>query len=250
MSDWVTPSWPDSTSIWPSSANGARARPSRALRAPLGDGLLLGACGVIVGTMTTHPLWRPLLLGANATRQAERVARRQTEPGPLRHHDPAWGADYARVEGLIREAIGGCALAVRHVGSTAVAGLIAKPVIDVDLSVEDVEDESDYLPLLERAGFRLIFRDAMAGDPHRHLTLADPNTNLHVWSPGAVEPQRHALFISWLRADATDRRRYNDAKVAAAASDAGRYNDLKSAVVHEIYERAFRADPNHRHDPR
>jgi GrpB-like predicted nucleotidyltransferase (UPF0157 family) len=201
--------------------------------------------GVEVGWsgVTTHPLWRPFVPAANAARQGQRVASRQVDPGPLRDHDPGWAADFARVERIIREAISERALAIDHVGSTAVPGLLAKPIIDIDLTVADVENEPSYLPQLERAGFRLIFRDEMGGDPHRHLTFADPNTNLHIWRPGAVEPRRHLLFTTWLRSSPEDRRRYNEAKAAAVADpDRGRYNDLKAAVVHEIYDRAFAAD--------
>ena len=199
--------------------------------------------------MTTHPLWRPLVHDANAARQGQRVARRQTEPGPLREHDPSWRADAEHITGVIREALGERVLGLRHVGSTAVPGLVAKPIIDLDLTVRDVGDESSYLPQLEAVGFRLIFRDDLAGEPHRQLTFADPNANLHLWNPGAVEPRRHGLFIDWLRRDDVDRRRYDEAKRAAvAARGDARYNDLKSEIVHAIYERAFRADPDHGHD--
>ncbi len=106
------------------------------------------------------------------------------------------------------------------------------------------------MPRLEAAGFRLIFRDVMSGDPHRQLTFARPNTNLHVWSPGAIEPQRHVVFADWLRTNLTDRLRYNAAKAAASAGDgSARYNDLKAAAVYDIYERAFTADAQHAHDP-
>jgi GrpB-like predicted nucleotidyltransferase (UPF0157 family) len=177
---------------------------------------------------------------------------RQTEPGPLRQHDPAWREDYATVEAVVRAALLDRVLALEHVGSTVVAGLVAKPVIDIDLTVADVDDEPDYLPALERGGFRLVFRDELVGEPHRHLTFAGPDSNLHVWNPGAIEPRRHVLFATWLRSNPTDRRRYAEAKLAAAAAppERGRYNDLKAAAVYEIYERAFRADSEHAHDPR
>lgn len=200
------------------------------------------------GIVSTHPLWLPFAPGANLDRQGARVAHRQVAPGPPQHSRGGWDRAFETVADLVREALGSRALRVRHVGSTAVPGLLAKPVVDVDLEVATVGDEKSYLPDLERYGFRLIFRDEMAGSPHRHLTLATPNTNLHVWEPGAVEPARHALFVEWLRAHPEDAARYSAAKLDAAASS-GRYNDAKAAAVYDIYERAFANDPAHAHDP-
>lgn len=200
--------------------------------------------------MAVHPLWRPFAAGTNAGRQAERVAHRQVDPGGLAFDHAAWAAGYGRVRLLIEAAMPLQILGLAHTGSTAVPGLIAKPVLDIDLTVRDVADEPAYLPALEAAGFRLIFRDDLAGEPHRQLTLGRPNTNLHVWNPGAVEPRRHRLFAEWLRSNPEDRHRYAEAKQAAAARDGAiRYNDLKAIVVYDIYERAFLADPQHPHDP-
>ncbi|GAB3769645.1 GrpB family protein [Microlunatus parietis] len=201
--------------------------------------------------MATHPLWRPYSSAANAVRQAERIAQRQVQPGPLQEHQDRWATEYAALRLLIKDAIPDQVLEISHVGSTAVAGLLAKPVIDIDLTVPDAVDELAYLARLEAVGFRLIFRDDIGGDAHRQLTFGAPNANLHVWSPGAVEPQRHALFAAWLRAHPADRDRYAAAKRAAAEGvGASRYNDLKSAVVYDIYERAFITDSAHGHDPR
>lgn len=200
--------------------------------------------------MRTHPLWRPFNPVANAERQGERVATRQTQPGAVQAYDAGWHDQFETIRSAISQAIGEQALSIRHVGSTSVPGLAGKPVIDVDLTVPDVEDEHGYLAPLESAGFRLIFRDVMSGDPHRQLTFASPNANLHVWSPGAVEPQRHAIFADWLRRSVSDQARYNAAKTAAStAGGTARYNDLKAAAVYDIYERAFIADPRHDHDP-
>ena len=200
--------------------------------------------------VATHPLWRPFAVGSNAARQSQRVAHRQTDPGPPQAHDPRWADAFAHVRDLVAGALG-ADHAVAHVGSTAVPGMIAKPVIDVDLLVPDLLDEASWLPRLEAVGFRLVFRDVIAGDPHRQLTLGTPNTNLHVWQPGAVEPQRHRLFVEWLRSHPADRQLYADAKATAANADGDlRYNDAKAAVVYDIYERAFASAPNHTHDAR
>ncbi|WP_187290523.1 GrpB family protein [Curtobacterium sp. B18] len=198
----------------------------------------------------THPLWRPFVDNGNAARQSQRIAFRQTEPGPPQAYDPSWIDSYLRVRDLVDRALGADGT-LRHVGSTAVPGMTAKPVIDADLLVPDVLEEDAWLPRLEAVGFRLIFRDAIAGDAHRQLTLGDPNTNLHVWSPDAVEPRRHRVFVEWLRTHPEDRQAYADAKAEAVrAGERIRYNDAKAAVVYDIYERAFVADPDHAHDRR
>lgn len=200
--------------------------------------------------MATHPLWRPYAPSANAHRQSGRVAHRQVQPGPLQTDHARWAEAYGVVQRLVEDTIGDQVLEMRHVGSTAVPGLIAKPVPDVDLTVPAAEDEQSYIPRLQGVGFRLIFRDEIGGDAHRQLTLGAPNTNLHVWSPGAVEPQRHEIFIRWLRGHDVDRDRYAAAKLLAnSETGATRYNDAKSAVVHDIYEQAFLTDQKHLHDP-
>ena len=72
--------------------------------------------------------------------------------------DPAWPRRYARLAARIRQALGWRVLQLEHVGSTAVPGLAAKPVIDIDLTVADPGREQDYVPALETTGFRLTIR--------------------------------------------------------------------------------------------
>jgi GrpB-like predicted nucleotidyltransferase (UPF0157 family) len=199
--------------------------------------------------MVAHPLWRPFATGANAARQTHRVAFRQVEPGALSLHQARWTGDFEVVRRRIQEALGDQVLAIAHVGSTAVPDLVAKPIVDIDVTLWDVADEPAYLPRLEGAGFRLIFRDSVGVDAHRQLTLAQPNVNVHLWNPDAVEPRRHVAFAAWLIGHEEDRRLYSATKSAAAASDTGRYNDGKAAVVYDIYERIFAEDPLHPHDP-
>ena len=103
--------------------------------------------------------------------------------------DPGWVDDYERVRAQVLGALGARALSVEHVGSTAVPGLWAKPVIDVDVTVADSGDEASYLPDLEAAGFVLTVREP-EWHQHRCLRGPAPVANVHVWSPGSVEPQR------------------------------------------------------------
>ena len=60
--------------------------------------------------------------------------------------DPGWPRQYDGLAGRIREALGWRVLQLDHVGSTVVPGLVAKPVIDIDLTVADPGRERDYVP--------------------------------------------------------------------------------------------------------
>jgi GrpB-like predicted nucleotidyltransferase (UPF0157 family) len=159
---------------------------------------------------------------------------------------------YAELRDLLVGTLGERALGVEHVGSTAVPGLGAKPCLDVDLTVADPADEPAWLPDLEAAGFVLRGREPDF-EQHRNLHLgAGPRARVHVFPPGAREPQRHVLFRDWLRSHADDRAAYEAVKREIAAqgfTDAMHYNNAKAAWVYDLYERIFAADPDHPHDP-
>lgn len=142
-------------------------------------------------------------------------------------------------------------LAIEHVGSTAVPGLWAKPLIDIDLTVANSADEEAWLPDLESAGFALRVRER-DWEEHRVLRGVGPATNVHVFSPGAREPQRHRMFRDWLRAHKQDRDQYAEVKRDVATggyTDAMLYNNAKAWFVYDLYEKVFAGDPEHEHDP-
>ena len=160
--------------------------------------------------------------------------------------DPAWPQHYERLATLIRAALGYRALALQHVGSTAVPDLPAKPLIDIDLTVADPNDEQAYVPVLEHCGFVLTVREPW-WYRHRCLRHPDPACNLHVFGPDCAEVERHRIFRDWLRSHPEDRALYARTKTVSAEHTnlAGGhvmdYNARKQAVVREIYARAFRA---------
>src|SRR5882757_5013987 len=73
--------------------------------------------------------------------------------------DPAWPERFAVERAKIVAALGAKAIRVDHIGSTSIPGTAAKPIIDIDLSVKDVDDEEDYLPALTAAGYQLRVRE-------------------------------------------------------------------------------------------
>jgi GrpB-like predicted nucleotidyltransferase (UPF0157 family) len=164
----------------------------------------------------------------------------------IAEYDASWPAQYERLAGQIRTALGPAVLALDHVGSTAVPGLAAKPTIDIDLTVADGSAESTYGPALEARGFQLVIREPWWYG-HRLLRHRQPAANLHVWSPHCPEAARHLIFRDWLRANHDECELYQRAKRAAseetiaAAGNVEAYNAHKQAVIRQIYGRAFTA---------
>ena len=200
--------------------------------------------------MPTHPLWRPYEL-ADLEYIAKARVGGQARPVEVVAYDDGWPAQFDVVAARVRGALGDRVLVLDHVGSTAVPGLAAKPVIDLTLVVADSADEPAYVPDLEDAGFALRIREP-EWEEHRVLVTEGPKANLHVYSPDSGEPARVRMFRDWLRSHPDDRAAYGALKTELASQgfdDVMDYNNHKAAMVYDLYERIFTADPAHQHDP-
>lgn len=155
-------------------------------------------------------------------------------------YDPAWPQTYARWQQRISAALGQAALSIEHVGSTSVAGLAAKPIVDIQVSVADLSDEARYVPQLEGAGLVLRSRDEL----HRYFRppAAQPReVHVHVCAAGSQWEHDHLLFRDYLRSDPGACRRYAEAKRANArqwSDDSWAYTEAKTGVVLDILAQA------------
>jgi GrpB-like predicted nucleotidyltransferase (UPF0157 family) len=159
----------------------------------------------------------------------------------IEDYDPAWAGQFATVSARLSQALGDQIISIEHVGSTAVPGLAAKPIIDIDLSIEDTAAESRYRPALERLGYRLVLREPW-WHGHRMLVSAAEDVHLHVWPRDAPEPIRHRLFRDWLRSHPEDLELYATTKRRLARDTApqpGDYSLAKNDVIDAIYARIF-----------
>jgi GrpB-like predicted nucleotidyltransferase (UPF0157 family) len=165
-------------------------------------------------------------------------------PIQIEEHKPEWAKTFEGIATTIRNALGHRVIALHHVGSTAVAGLPAKPVIDIDLVVDDPADEAMYINDLVAAGFVHAIREPWWHE-HRLVMLRTPRAHVHIFGPDCPEVVRHLMFRDWLCGSDTDREIYAYAKRSAASTtnaDGGSgmdYNRNKEAVVREIYHRMF-----------
>ena len=105
-------------------------------------------------------------------------------------YSPEWPVLFEASKELIAQALPGVALNIEHVGSTAVPNLAAKPIIDMDLIVDDPTREETYAPALAALGYVLTIRERTWYE-HRILRHDRPRINLHVFGRNCPEHARH-----------------------------------------------------------
>jgi dephospho-CoA kinase len=197
-----------------------------------------------------------------------RLRRRAQYGSPrLAEADPTWPAQAARLRERVALAGGDLVRRVDHTGSTSVAGLAAKDVIDLQVTVGSIEDADALAEPLADAGFpRLdgIQRDnpkAYAPDPaqwaKRLHVSADPGriANVHIRVEGSPGWRFALLFPDWLRANPGELADYEALKRTLSAQyiqdeDSDSYGEAKEAWFDEAAVRAEQwADRTDWHPP-
>jgi GrpB-like predicted nucleotidyltransferase (UPF0157 family) len=190
--------------------------------------------------------WTPIRMEALREEEirASTVGELRMHGGPITlvPYDDRWPKLFARQAERIRGVLGERALMVEHVGSTAVPGLSAKPIIDVLLVVDDSAREETYVPDMEAAGYVLRIREP---DWYEHRLFKGPDTdvNVHVLPRGCPEIDRMLSFRDRLRSNQEDRLLYERTKQDLAGREwkyVQNYADAKGNVVEDILARARR----------
>jgi len=178
--------------------------------------------------------------------------------------DPTWPDQARRIVNRLNTACGHRALRVDHIGSTAVAELDAKNVIDIQITVQSLDVADELAEPLLSAGYpRLehITQDAAktdarstvpgfdhSDDPalwHKRIhASADPGRppNVHIRVAGWPNQQFALLFVDWLKANPVVREDYLKVKRAADATGDGnivRYVSAKEPWFLDAYRRAW-----------
>jgi GrpB-like predicted nucleotidyltransferase (UPF0157 family) len=163
------------------------------------------------------------------------------EPVLISPYDPAWPRLFAQVATALRGALGPVALRLDHIGSTAIPGLHAKPVIDIQVSVASFEPVEAYRDPLESLGY--VFRHWNLDRSKRYFREkpGDRRTHIHVRRAGSWGEQFALLFRDYLRVHGDDAARYGAVKRSLAeqyGEDRHGYTDAKAPIVWEIMQRA------------
>ncbi|MGZ5045719.1 MAG: GrpB family protein [Usitatibacter sp.] len=163
-------------------------------------------------------------------------------------YDDGWPWLFEAEAGRIRKVLGDLAVRIEHVGSTAVPGLAAKPVIDIQISVASLDQPGSYSALLAELGYRHIpLGDFDRVYPFFQKPAEWPSTHhVHLCIVGSEQERRHLAFRDYLRGHVEIASKYVELKQALAAANDGetlesreRYSLAKSAFVNAVLERAF-----------
>ncbi|MFT3837318.1 MAG: GrpB family protein [Myxococcaceae bacterium] len=155
-----------------------------------------------------------------------------------------WPAEFARLRELLSTALGDVAVRIDHIGSTAVPGLAAKDIIDVQVGVADLADPR-LAPAFERVGAvatEITSDHVPPGDPsgpagwkkrYFRAPASWRPANLHVRQVGLPNFRYALLFRDYLRASAPAAAAYAQVKIALARlhpDDPEAYYEVKDPV--------------------
>lgn len=152
-------------------------------------------------------------------------------------YDPTWPVEFERLKTRVLKALGDDAVGVEHVGSTAVPGLAAKPVIDLDVVVRSTDDLPDAIERLAAIGY--VHRGDL-GIPGREAfqwLAGERRHHLYVVVAGNREHRRHLMFRDYLRAHREEAVKYARLKRELArehAEDRDAYTGGKSEFVERV----------------
>jgi len=158
-------------------------------------------------------------------------------PVVLVSYDPAWPARFLEEKAAIEAALGDRGVAIEHVGSTAVPGLVSKPTIDVLVGIRRLSEAAPCIAALEAIGY--VYRPDMEDTlpERRYLHKGPPgDRTYHVHMVEFASPfwMRHLLFRNFLRAHPDRATAYGALKRELAArhpTDRETYTDAKGPFI-------------------
>jgi len=161
-------------------------------------------------------------------------------------YDPRWPTIYSKEKDQILSVVGNKVVAIEHVGSTAIPGLGAKPIIDIMVAVRQLLDASGCIEPLRSIGYvyvpeyekelpeRRYFRKGPEGVRNKHF-------HLHMVQHGGDFWKRHLMFRGYLRCHPDVAQQYCELKRKLAEKhvlDREAYTEAKTPFIESILTQA------------
>ncbi|MGK7891381.1 MAG: GrpB family protein [Leptolyngbyaceae cyanobacterium] len=151
-------------------------------------------------------------------------------------HHPAWQQDFAAEARHIAHALGETVVAIHHIGSTAIPGIYAKPIIDFLVEVEAIAQVEPHNGAMIQLGYEVMGEYGISGRRYfRKNNAAGIRTHhVHAFEVGSDQSKRHLAFRDYMRTHPADAQAYSDLKrqlTKAHPTDINAYMDGKDDFI-------------------
>lgn len=158
----------------------------------------------------------------------------------LESHSQEWGKIALVTINKLKSLLGDIVVDIQHVGSTSINGLMAKPIIDIEVGVSSIQNVMRLLPLLEENGY--YYRPNTSNKEHVLFACRDLSNNkdthyIHVVIYGNSEWNNNIKFRDILNKDSEIRKMYEDLKLKLALKypeDRTSYTNNKSEFIQNV----------------
>ena len=157
-------------------------------------------------------------------------------------YDQNWKRQFQAAAAEIQEVFGKECLAIHHIGSTAVAGLAAKPIIDLMPVVKDIELVDQFNTKMKQLGYESKGENGLPGRRYFQKGGDERTHHVHVYETGNSEIKRHLVFREYLKKHSIEAEKYGTLKKELAKKhpmDIESYIQGKEQLVKEIEKRAM-----------
>ncbi|MES5929838.1 GrpB family protein [Bacillus cereus group sp. MG9] len=158
-----------------------------------------------------------------------------------------WSKEFQNLGDSLRSVLGDVAIRIDHIGSTSIPGLAAKPIIDIQISVNSLELLDSFKKPLKSLGF--IYR-ADNSDRSKSYFREIPDskrTHIHVRREGSWPEQLALLFRDYMRTHPEDCKQYGELKYRLAekyTNNRHMYTESKDPLIWEILRKADKWSQN------
>jgi len=159
-------------------------------------------------------------------------------------HDFAWKDEFQAEADQIAGALGDIVVALHHIGSTAIPGIFAKPIIDIVLEVADLERLDRRSHALDAVGYEGLGEFGIVGRRYfrKSNSIGIRTHHVHAFQTESAEIECHLAFRDYMVAHPEEARRYGRLKRELASQhpdDIEAYMDGKDAYIKEQQVRAL-----------
>lgn len=158
-------------------------------------------------------------------------------------HDPNWRKVFEVESRQITDTLGKNVVAIHHIGSTAILGIYAKPIIDLLVEVKDIVKLDQQNSLMESLGYSVMGEFGIPG--RRYFRKNDQAGNrthhVHTFKVDSEQVERHLAFRDYMIAHPDDAQRYSKLKRKLARkypTNIDRYMDGKDEFIKEMDKNA------------